>query len=218
MSLRRTVLAFACAAGALSLASGACAQTPAAAPPAAAPAAYTPIASNPSADIATVLKASGQFTTLLKAVDSSGLTPVLTKPGALTVFAPTDAAFAALPAGALDGLMADPAALQKAVAYHVVNTKLAASAVKGQTAKVPSVAGGEIYVDGTGEGVKVNDATVIQADVQASNGVIHVIDKVIMPGFTPPAPPPEAAPVPPPETKTTTTTSKTTTTKSRKKN
>jgi len=146
------------------------------------PAAATVITPNASADIVANLKASGQFTTFLKALDASGLTPLLDKPGALTVFAPTDAAFAALPAGVLDNLMlpANAAQLQALLAYHIVNTRLPLSQVAGHAASpVPSVVNKPITVDGSATPIKVNDATVVQAAAPASNGVIYVIDKVL---------------------------------------
>jgi uncharacterized surface protein with fasciclin (FAS1) repeats len=161
------------------------APTPEAAEPApatASPAAAQVITPNPSVDIVANLKASGQFTTLLKALDASGLTPLLQKPGALTVFAPTDAAFAAFPAATLADLMkpANAAQLQQVVAYHVVNTKIAADQVTGHAATpVPSVINKPITLDGSSTPIKVNDANVIQAAAPASNGVIYVIDKVL---------------------------------------
>jgi len=157
---------------------------PAAAAPAtaAAPEAQV-ITPNPSADIVANLKASGQFTTFLKAADASGLTPVLQKPGALTVFAPTDAAFAAMPADVLANLMkpGNAAQLQQVVAYHIVNTKLLAAQITGHAATpVPSVINKPITIDGSSTPIKVNDANVVQAAAPASNGVIYVIDKVLM--------------------------------------
>ena len=135
-------------------------------------------------DIVATLKAAGQFTTLLKVLDQSGLTPVMQKPGALTIFAPTDAAFAAVPADQLADLMKpeNAAKLQKVLAYHVVNTKVISAEVKGHApADVASVAGPTLHIDGLNGQVKVNDAVVIQADVAATNGEVHVIDKVLMP-------------------------------------
>jgi uncharacterized surface protein with fasciclin (FAS1) repeats len=140
------------------------------------------IAPNPSADIIANLKAGGQFTTFLKALDGSGLTPLLQKPGALTVFAPTDAAFAALPADMLANLMKpeNAAQLQQVIAYHIVNTKLAADQVAGHAATpVQSVLNKPITIDGSATPIKVNDANVVQAGAPASNGVIYVIDKVL---------------------------------------
>ncbi len=201
MRLRSTLFALTASVCAAAFATSVAAQTP---PATATAAGFTPITAQPTQTIAATLASSGQFSTLLKAATATGLAPVLANPGSLTVFAPTDAAFAALPPGALDDLMKPEKAadLQKAVAYHIVNTKILSAAAKGHVTKAASAAGPELYVDGTGDTVKVNDATVIQADIQTSNGVIHVIDKVIMPGFVPPTPPPEPA-------VTTTTTSET---------
>ena len=166
-------------------------SAPAFAQPAAAPADQTPaaasaaqlIAPNPSADIIANLKASGQFTTLLKALDAANLTALLQKPGTLTVFAPTDAAFAALPPGVLDNLLlpANAAQLQQVIAYHVVNTKIALDQVAGHAATpVPNVLNKPITINGSATPIKVNDANVLQAAAPASNGVIYVIDKVLM--------------------------------------
>ena len=225
MRLRTLILS---AAAGLSLASAAAAQTPsapadaqpAATPaPVATPAPFAQITPAAGQDIVGVLTASGQFTTLLKALAATGLTPVLKNPG-LTVFAPTDAAFAALPAGQLEGMMKQEnlPTLQKALAFHVVNTKISAASAKGHQTKVASAAGPEIWVDGSGDTLKVNDATVLQADVAASNGTIFVIDKVVTPGFTPPTPPAtEAAPAATETPATPAATSKKTTTVRKKK-
>jgi uncharacterized surface protein with fasciclin (FAS1) repeats len=170
----------------LSLMSASAVAQPAASPtdqplPAAA-AAVQVIAPNPTADIVANLKASGQFTTFLKALDASNLTSLLQKPGALTVFAPTDAAFAALPADMLANLMkpANAAQLQQVIAYHIVNTKITADQVTGHAATpVPSVINKPITIDGSSMPIKVNDAAVIQTAAPCSNGVIYVIDKVL---------------------------------------
>lgn len=141
--------------------------------------------SNPAANIPAVLQASGQFTTLLKAVQATNLTSVLSSPARpLTVFAPTDQAFAALSPGVLEALMlpANADTLQKILTYHVVATKLPASQIRGKAASpVPTAGGASVTISGVGGAIKVGDATVIQSDVQASNGVIHVIDKVLLP-------------------------------------
>ena len=99
-------------------------------------------------------------------------------PGPFTVFAPTDEAFAKIPKATLDGLLKDKAALTKVLTYHVVPGKVMAADVKA--GKVKTVQGGEITVSTMG-GVKVDNANVVKTDVAASNGVIHVIDTVIMP-------------------------------------
>ena len=119
--------------------------------------------------------------TLVTAVKAAGLVDTLQGPGPFTVFAPTDAAFAALPAGTLDGLLKDPAALKKILLYHVVSGSVTADKVVGITSAT-SVEGSPITVavkDGT---VWLNDsAKVVTTDVIASNGVIHVIDQVLLP-------------------------------------
>ena len=135
-----------------------------------------------AADIVDTAVAAGQFKTLAAAVTAAGLVETLKGPGPFTVFAPTDAAFAALPAGTVEMLL-KPENKDKLVAvltYHVVTGKvMAADVVKLKEAKTVNGAPVKIAVDG-GK-VMINDATVVTADVDASNGVIHVIDKVILP-------------------------------------
>jgi uncharacterized surface protein with fasciclin (FAS1) repeats len=130
-------------------------------------------------DIVDTAIAAGDFTTLVKAVQAAGLVDTLKGPGPFTVFAPTDEAFAKLPAGALDKLLADPAKLKKVLLYHVIAGKVMAADVhtmKAKTADGPSL---NIMVnDGT---VMVNNAKVVKTDIVCSNGVIHVIDAVLMP-------------------------------------
>ncbi len=162
----------------------------AATPPAAAMAASPALTAR--GDIVETLKANGQFKTLVKALEATNMTGVLKTNRNLTVFAPTDAAFAALPAGELDRLMKDPAALQKLLTYHVVNASVDSSKIKGAKGGVGTVAGSEVMVDGSGETLKANTATIVQADVRPTNGVIHVIDKVLTPQ-TAPAPAAPAA-------------------------
>ena len=132
-------------------------------------------------DIVQTATEAGSFKTLLAAVKAAGLVETLQGKGPFTVFAPTDAAFAALPTGTLDGLLKDPAALKKILLYHVVSGSVTADKVVGLTSAT-SVEGSPIAIsvkDGT---VYLNDsAKVITPDVMASNGVIHVIDKVLLP-------------------------------------
>jgi uncharacterized surface protein with fasciclin (FAS1) repeats len=97
------------------------------------------------------------------------------------VFAPTDAAFDKLPEGALQKLLDNPDKLKKVLTYHVASGNVSASAVMGNEMTVESLGGGSLNVDGTGESVTVDDATVINADIEAENGVIHAIDAVLMP-------------------------------------
>ena len=130
-------------------------------------------------NIVEVATAQGSFKTLMSAVTAADLTSTLSGTGPFTVFAPTDAAFAKLPAGTVDGLLKDKAALTKVLTYHVVAGKVSASdAAKMTTAT--TVQGSDVTIDGS-NGVKVNDATVVIADVAADNGVIHAVDTVLMP-------------------------------------
>jgi uncharacterized surface protein with fasciclin (FAS1) repeats len=135
-----------------------------------------------AADIVDTAAAAGSFNTLVKAVKAAGLVDTLKGPGPFTVFAPTDAAFAKLPSGTLENLL-KPENKKQLVAiltYHVVPGKVMSSSLAGKQTKAKTVEGGEVTVDGI-SGVKVDNAKVVTADVSASNGVIHVIDTVIMP-------------------------------------
>lgn len=135
-----------------------------------------------AADIVDTAIAAGNFKTLVAAVQAAGLVDTLKGAGPFTVFAPTDEAFAKLPAGTVEDLL-KPENKDKLVAiltYHVVPGKVMAADVAGKETMAKSVQGGEITVNGT-NGVKVDGATVVQADIVADNGVIHVIDAVIMP-------------------------------------
>jgi uncharacterized surface protein with fasciclin (FAS1) repeats len=137
----------------------------------------------PAGDIVETARAAGHFTTFLKAVDATNLTGVLKNNKNLTVFVPTDAAFAALPAGQLDKLMADKAALQKLMTHHVINAPVDSSKFAGARGPVPSVAQDNVMLDGSQEGVlKVDGATIVQADIRATNGILHVVDRVLIPG------------------------------------
>jgi uncharacterized surface protein with fasciclin (FAS1) repeats len=130
-------------------------------------------------DIVDTAVAAGQFTTLAKALTVAGLVDTLKGAGPFTVFAPTDEAFAKLPAGALEELLKDKAKLTKVLTYHVVPGKvLAADVVKLKEAK--TVEGQSVKID-TSSGVKVDNAKVVKTDIMAKNGVIHVIDSVILP-------------------------------------
>ncbi|MEH1842024.1 MAG: fasciclin domain-containing protein [Nostoc sp.] len=121
----------------------------------------------------------GSFNTLVAAIQAAGLVDTLKGPGPFTVFAPTDEAFNKLPAGTVDALLQDIPKLTKILTYHVVSGKvLAADVVKLKTAT--TVEGSDVKIDAS-NGVKINDATVATADVDADNGVIHVIDTVLIP-------------------------------------
>lgn len=136
-----------------------------------------------SGSITATLKASPHFTILSKAIEQAQLGAVLGGTPGLTLFAPTDEAFAALPPAQLKALLnADNAdVLQKILIYHLVNTRLDDTKIKGAKGPVVSVEKSPLQLDGSGPMVKVNDAQVIQAEVVATNGVIHVIDKVLVP-------------------------------------
>ena len=132
-------------------------------------------------DIVATAKAAGTFKTLLTAATAAGLVETLQGPGPFTVFAPTDEAFAALPAGTLDKLLADPEALKKVLLYHVVSGEVTADQVVGMTS-ADSVEGDPIAIAVKDGKVYLNDAAqVVATDIKASNGVIHVIDQVILP-------------------------------------
>jgi uncharacterized surface protein with fasciclin (FAS1) repeats len=134
-----------------------------------------------AADIVDTAKSTGTFKTLTAALDAADKTTMLKEKGPYTVFAPTDEAFAALPKGTVEELLKpeNKAKLGAILAYHVLSGKIPAADVKTMKAKTANGAELNIVVkDGT---VMVNDAKVIKADVEADNGIIHVIDKVLLP-------------------------------------
>jgi uncharacterized surface protein with fasciclin (FAS1) repeats len=136
-------------------------------------------AAAPTADIVDTAVAAGSFTTLAKLLGDAGLVETLKGEGPFTVFAPTDEAFAAVPKETLDALAADKAMLTKVLTYHVVPGKVMAAQIAA--GDVATVAGPTVKLSVADGKVMVNDATVTTADVAASNGVIHIIDKVILP-------------------------------------
>ena len=133
-------------------------------------------------DIVDTAVAAGQFNTLATALKAAGLVDTLKGPGPFTVFAPTDAAFAALPDGTVETLLMpeNKDKLTAILTYHVVPAKVMSSDIAGKKAQVMTVQGDRLSVDAR-NGVKVNGAKVTAADIAASNGVIHVIDKVLIP-------------------------------------
>lgn len=139
-------------------------------------------AGSKSADIVDTAVSAGQFETLVAAVKAAGLVDTLKGTGPFTVFAPTDEAFAKLPAGTVENLLKpeNKDQLVAVLTYHVVPGKIMASDIAGKTSKVETVQGGKLSVDAT-DGVKVDEATVVSADIETSNGVIHVIDTVVLP-------------------------------------
>ena len=133
-----------------------------------------------AADIVDTAVAAGSFNTLVTAVKAAGLVDTLKSAGPFTVFAPTDEAFAKLPAGTVEGLLKDTAKLKKILLYHVVSGKvMAADVVKIKSAK--TVEGGSAKISAKGGKVMVDAANVVKTDIGCDNGVIHVIDAVIMP-------------------------------------
>ena len=133
-------------------------------------------------DIVDTAVSAGSFKTLVAAVTAADLVNTLKSKGPFTVFAPTDAAFAKLPAGTLESLLKpeNKAKLVAILTYHVVPGKVMASDIAGKSLKVASVQGSKISIEAH-SGVMVDKANVVKADVEASNGVIHVIDTVILP-------------------------------------
>lgn len=129
-------------------------------------------------DIVDTAFGAGEFSTLAAALQKAGLVDTLKGKGPFTVFAPTDAAFAKVPKDQLDALLADKDKLTKVLTYHVVPGKVLAKDVKA--GKVKTVQGSELTVSTSG-GVKVDEANVVKPDIVADNGVIHVIDSVVLP-------------------------------------
>ena len=132
-----------------------------------------------AADIVDTAVSAGQFKTLVKAVQEAGLVDTLKGKGPFTVFAPTDEAFAKLPAGTLEALLMDKQKLASILTYHVVPGKVMAAQVK--PGQVKTVQGQSLTVSTMNGAVMVDSAKVIKTDIVASNGVIHVIDTVVLP-------------------------------------
>ncbi len=136
----------------------------------------------PKNDIVDTAIGAGSFNTLVAAVDAAGLVETLKGPGPYTVFAPTDEAFAKLPGGTVESLL-KPENKDQLVAiltYHVVPGKTMSADIAGKTLQVASVQGQKLGIDAR-DGVNVDNAKVVKADVEASNGVIHVVDTVLLP-------------------------------------
>jgi uncharacterized surface protein with fasciclin (FAS1) repeats len=179
MPLQRLILV---AAAALAAPLAALAQAAPPTAPAASPAAASPhLTAN--GNLVTTLKASPDFTILSKALDATKMSGVLATTPGLTLFAPTDAAFKAMPSAQLSALL-DPKnvpLLQQVLTYHLVHLDLDTAKFKGAKGPVQSVEKGNLVLDGSGATPMVNNATIIQADVHASNGIIQVVDKVLIP-------------------------------------
>ena len=138
-----------------------------------------PAKSGAKMDIVDTAVAAGDFKTLAAALQAAGLIDTLKGEGPFTVFAPTDEAFARLPPGTVEGLLKDKAKLTEILTFHVVAEKLTASDV-GNLTSAKTVSGNTVSID-TSDGVRVGGARVVKADIAASNGVIHVIDTVLIP-------------------------------------
>jgi uncharacterized surface protein with fasciclin (FAS1) repeats len=130
-------------------------------------------------DIVDTAVAAGSFKSLVAAVQAAGLVDVLKRPGPYTVLAPTDEAFAKIPKADLDALLKDKAKLTAVLTYHVLTANVSAADLK-MMKDFGTAQGGRITIDAT-KGLKINGANVVKADVPASNGVIHVIDTVLIP-------------------------------------
>ncbi len=135
-----------------------------------------------AADIVDTAMSAGQFETLVAAVKAAGLVDTLKGEGPFTVFAPTDEAFAKLPAGTVEDLLKpeNKDQLVAVLTYHVVPGKVMSGDIAGKAMDVATVQGSKLSVDAT-DGVKVDGANVVSADVETTNGVIHVIDAVVLP-------------------------------------
>lgn len=176
MSLNRFNAAAMTALALLATPAFALAQAPPAAPVAAKPVAV-------QGDLMDTLKLDGRFTTFVKAVEATNLSAVVKTTKTLTVFAPTDAAFAAMPAGDLTRLMADKTALQKLVLHHVINAPVEAAKIKGTKGQWPAGAGDRILLDGSDDtALKADGATIVQADIRTATGLLHVVDRVLIAG------------------------------------
>ena len=136
-----------------------------------------------AADLVDTAIAAGKFKTLVKALEAADLVSTLKGKGPFTVFAPTDEAFGKLPPGELDTLLkpANKAKLARILTYHVIGKAVMSADLKGKTVEEKTVEGGLLRIDAKGMTVKVGTATVETADVVADNGVIHIIDTVLMP-------------------------------------
>ena len=151
----------------------------------------TPVSSTPAPmtntatlDIVDTAMAAKNLTTLVKALQVAGLVETLKGSGPFTVFAPDDKAFSKLPAGTLDSLMADPAKLKMVLSYHVIPASVDAATAMSMTSPTspPTVEGSTLQVTkGRHNKLKINDATVTKANIQATNGIIHIIDRVLLP-------------------------------------
>ena len=131
------------------------------------------------ADLLETATQAGSFSKLLSALEAASLTDTLKNPGPITVLAPTDEAFAKLPEGTIDGLLKEPLKLKRLLTYHVISGDVRSDDL-AQIDEAPTMEGSIVAVEHE-NGLKVNDANVLKTDILADNGVIHVIDTVLMP-------------------------------------
>ncbi|MBD2772432.1 fasciclin domain-containing protein [Iningainema tapete] len=134
------------------------------------------------ANLVETARNAGKFNTLVKAVEAANLVETLTSPGPYTVFAPTDDAFAKLPEGTLDSLLQDIPKLEKILTYHVAFGDVRSDDLS-EIDEAPTVEGSVLAIESANGKFKVNDANVVQTDILTENGVIHVIDAVLMPAL-----------------------------------
>ncbi|MFN6460993.1 MAG: fasciclin domain-containing protein [Nostoc sp. DedVER02] len=134
------------------------------------------------ADLVETAISAGNFNTLVKAAKAANLLDILKSPGSFTVFAPTDEAFANLPEGTLDSLLKDIPKLQKVVAYHVASGDVRSDDLV-QINEAETLEGSIVAIESADSKIKVNNANVLKTDILADNGVIHVIDAVLMPAM-----------------------------------
>ena len=139
-----------------------------------------PVRAQGTKDIVEVAIAAGSFKTLVAAVQAANLVEVLKRPGPLTVLAPTDEAFAKIPKADLDALMKDKVKLAAVLQYHVLAGNVSSADLK-MMRDFGTVQGKRIQISSAGSTLKINNATIVKPDVPASNGVIHVIDTVLLP-------------------------------------
>jgi uncharacterized surface protein with fasciclin (FAS1) repeats len=180
MSPTRLLLAAAAVAALSAAPLAALAQAPATAAPAAG--AAKPVTAQGT--LLDTLKLSGQFTTFVGGVDATNLASLFKSQPQITVFAPTDSAFASMPADQLSKLKTDKAAMQKFILHHLINAPVDSTKIKGAKGPIPSGAGDTILLDGSDEGGKmmVDGATIVQADLKTASGLLHVVDKPLIAG------------------------------------
>ncbi len=164
------------------------AETPTATVPPVTPTPTATIATQNLAELAKSAASQGQFQTLIRAVQAAGLTEQLAKPGPYTIFAPTDAAFSALPKTTLDQLLqpANKQQLVKILAYHVIPGGITSQQLTSGRVKTIEGSLVQITVDRASNSITVNNAKVTQPDIPASNGIVHIVDRVLLPPNFPP--------------------------------